>query len=226
MYNRTTFRLHTCFHCGNQGLMPVKHIHSHDFGGDVYDEFGNIVNCELEEHFDWILLSCPVCEKVTLIEEYNEEFSRDYYTAVETLYPQSTIDYTGVPEKIKNAFESAMKVKNIDTAVCSLALRRVLEAICKERGAEGKSLEAMIKNMIDRNVLPKMFDDACWIVRQLGNSAAHGDNKHFSLRQVDQTIVFMQNIINYLYALPEKMKEMRSEIEAERIERQKTMRRQ
>lgn len=204
--------------------MPIEHIHSHDFGGCIYDELGNVIDCELREHFDWLLLSCPVCKKVTLLEEYNDECSRDYYTSVETLYPQSTIDYTGVPEEIKNAFESAMKVKNIDAAVCSLALRRVLEAICKERGAEGKNLEAMIKNMIDRNILPKMLDDACWIVRQLGNSAAHGDNKCFSLRQVDQTIVFMQNIINYLYALPEKMKEMRSEIQSERIQRQKTMR--
>lgn len=216
MYDRNKFRLRTCFHCGNQGLMPIKYIHSHDFGGPVYDEIGNIVSHEFEEHFDWIMLACPACEKVTLLEEYTDECSRDYYTAVETLYPQSTIDYTGVPDNIKSAFESALKVKNIDSAICALALRRVLEAICKERGASGNNLEAMIRDMIERNVLPKMFDDACWIVRQLGNSAAHADSTHFSRRQVDQTILFMQNIINYLYTLPVKMKGMRSELETEK----------
>lgn len=219
MFDKDKFKLHTCFHCGNQGLMPIKFIHSHNFGGPVYDEIGNIVDLEFEEHFNWILLSCPVCEKVTLLEEYTDGSSCDHYTAVDTLYPQSTIDYTGVPDNIKRAFESALKVKNIDSAICALALRRVLEAICKERGASGSNLEAMISDMIKRNVLPKMFDDACWIVRQLGNSAAHGDNKYFSRRQVDQTILFMQNIINYLYTLPVKMNEMRSELELEKLKK-------
>ena len=116
----------------------------------------------------------------------------------------------------KTAFESALKVKNIDTAICALALRRVLEAICKDKGAEGNSLEKMIANMIDREILPGMFDDACWIIRQLGNSAAHADKKVFSMHQVDQTIEFVQNIINYLYTLPVKMKRLRDAIEAEK----------
>ena len=95
-------------------------------------------------------------------------------------------------------------------------MRRVLEAICKEKDANGKTLELMIADMIDRGILPQMFDDACWIVRQLGNSAAHGDNAKFTVHQVDQTIDFMQNILNYLYSLPVKMQKMRSAIEVEK----------
>lgn len=216
MYDRKLFRLQTCYHCGNQGLMPIVHKHTQDYGGPVFDEIGNIVNCELEEHFDWILLSCPVCNKVTLYEEYDNELTRDYYTQSEVLYPKSSLDYIGVPENIKTAFESALKVKNIDTAICALSLRRVLEAICKDKGANGKNLEQMISDMINRQLLPQMFDDACWIVRQLGNSAAHGDNKHFSMHQVDQTIIFMQNIINYLYSLPIKMQQLRTAIQSEK----------
>lgn len=142
------------------------------------------------------------------------------YTEPKTLYPQSEIDMTGVPENIKTAFESALKVKNIDTAICAMALRRVLEAICKDKGAEGKDLEKMIANMIEHGILPAMFDDACWIIRQLGNSAAHADKKVFSLHQVDQTIEFVQNIINYLYTLPVKMQKLRSDIEAEKKQKQ------
>lgn len=207
------YKLQMCYHCGNKGLMHIEHLHSHKYGGPEIDDFGNFISCELEEDFNWYLLSCPVCGKVTLREEYVDEISRDYYTNIETLYPKSTIDYTGVPENIKTAFESALKVKNIDPAICSLALRRVLEAICKEKGAQGKNLEHMIHDMIDKGILPPMFDDACWIVRQLGNSAAHGDNTKFSIYQVDQTIDFMQNIINYLYSLPVKMSKLRKKVE-------------
>ena len=104
---------------------------------------------------------------------------------------------------IKDAFESALKVKNIDLKICSLALRRVLECICKERDAKGKKLEQMIEDMIDRGILPKMFNDACWIIRQLGNSAAHDEKSKFTIREVDSTVSFMQDIINYLYILLE-----------------------
>lgn len=65
-YDKDKFRLHSCFHCGNQGLMPIRYIHPHDFGGPVYDEIGNIVGQELEEHFDWILLMMPVGSCVSL----------------------------------------------------------------------------------------------------------------------------------------------------------------
>ena len=210
------YKLQTCYHCGNKGLMSIEHLHSYDYGGPEFDSVGNCVGRELEEKFKWYMLSCPVCHKVTLREEYTNECFRDYDTVIETLYPKSTIDYTGVPKNIKTAFESALKVKNIDPAICSLALRRVLEAICKEKGANGKTLELMIADMIDRGILPQMFDDACWIVRQLGNSAAHGDNAKFTVHQVDQTIDFMQNILNYLYSLPVKMQKMRSAIEVEK----------
>ena len=210
------YKLQTCYHCGNKGLMPIEHMHSHDYGGPEFDSVGNCVGRELEEQFKWYLLSCPVCHKVTLREEYTNECFRDYDTTIETLYPKTTIDYTGVPENIKTAFESALKVKNIDLAICSLALRRVLEAICKEKGANGKTLELMISDMINRGILPQMFDDACWIVRQLGNSAAHADSAKFTVYQVDQTIDFMQNIISYLYSLPVKMQKMRSTVEAEK----------
>ena len=74
----------------------------------------------------------------------------------------------------------------------------------------------MIENMIERGILPEMYDDACWIIRQLGNSAAHADKKVFSMHQLDQTIEFVQNIINYLYTLPVKMKNLRDAIEAEK----------
>ena len=217
MYNPNLFKLQTCYHCGNRGLMPIVCKHEHDYGGPEFDEIGNVINYDLEEHFEWFMLSCPACNKVTLYEEYSDETTRDFFTHSEVLYPQSSIDYTGVPQKIKTAFESALKVKNIDTAVCALSLRRVLEAICKDKGATGKNLEQMISNMIERQLLPQMFDDACWIVRQLGNSAAHADNKHFSIYQVDQTIMFMQNIINYLYTLPIKMQQLRTTIQSEKI---------
>ena len=80
------YKLQTCYHCGNKGLMPIEHMHSHDYGGPEFDSVGNCVGRELEEQFKWYLLSCPVCHKVILREEYTNECFRDYDTTIETLY--------------------------------------------------------------------------------------------------------------------------------------------
>ena len=92
----------------------------------------------------------------------------------------------------------------------------VLEAICKDKGAKGNSLEKMIEDMIANKVLPEMFNDACWVIRQLGNSAAHADKRVYNAHQVEQTIGFMKDIINYLYTLPQQMKSLRSAVDEER----------
>lgn len=56
-------------------------------------------------------------------------------TQSEYCYPNVSVQSNGVPDRIKDAFDVALKVKNIDSAICLLSFRRVLEAICKDIGA-------------------------------------------------------------------------------------------
>ena len=77
MVNEEDFKLQTCFHCGNIGLLRIVHKYSYNFGGPSFDEVGQIVDYDLQEHFDWFMLSCPVCHKVTLRQEYSDEYTHD-----------------------------------------------------------------------------------------------------------------------------------------------------
>jgi hypothetical protein len=191
--------------------MEVVGDHYHIYGGDIIDSHGNIIDKDLQERFEWMLLSCPVCKKVSLIENYSNEYEPD--AEIELLYPECNINYLGVPKEVKSAFEAALKIKNIDTSVCLLSLRRVLEAICKEQGAKGNSLEIMIKDILEKGKLPNLMDDACWIIRQLGNDAAHAGDIKVHRSDVEQTIGFLKTIMQYLYTLPEQMKELKKKIE-------------
>ena len=211
MGDANPYRLHTCYHCLNTGLMKILHreiYQEYEYWDDIGDD------CTPGDEYTWLLLSCPVCGKLTLFETVDNSYGCT--TSSNVIYPICSINCTVVPDNIRTAFESALKVKKIDLAICSLALRRVLEAICKDKNAKGKTLEEMIKDMISSGTLPPMFDDACWIIRQLGNSAAHADKKTFSSYQVDQTIEFIQSIINYLYSLPRNIKMLRTKIEEEK----------
>ena len=206
-------QLLTCYHCGNTGLMHIEGVYKTKCGGEVRDADGNIVDYDPVETIEWRLLSCPVCGDVTLYKEgMNEECG--CIDLIEHCYPQiKEYGDAAVPEYIQRAFEAALEVKNIDAPLCLIALRRVLEAICKEKGADGNDLSKMIKDLVDKKILPEMLDDACWVIRQLGNCAAHADDIDFYKYEVERTTEFVGAIIDYLYILPSKISTFKLSVE-------------
>ena len=204
-----------CYHCGNKGLQNIKGQTK-----QVFEDYADEYERQLIYHAEttWFMLQCPVCEKVSLYTESTgdgyEDYRGDYYIEQEVLFPQSTIKYNNVPSEIKSAFESAIKIRQIDPDICLLSLRRVLESLCKQQGASGRDLDSMISDLVEKGTLPPVYNDICWIIRILGNKAAHAD-KSLSLYQneVDQVISFMQTMINYLYVLPQDAKDLRQRIE-------------
>lgn len=203
---------HTCFHCGNTGLLnyinKVGWVHE-----DVHeDEYGFIENRELIEHEDWYLFECPVCHKPVLISEYCID-AIDDYLEIKTEFPAISVSKDGVPKNIYSAFESAVKTKGIDCSICLLSLRRVLEMICKDKKAKGHNLENKLEFLVKNKVLPEMIGDACWIIRQLGNDAAHADKIEVYMNDVEQVIGYLASIIDYLYAMPYRVCKMKQKIE-------------
>lgn len=212
--------VHTCFHCGNTGMLNFIGSTCWKDEDIIYDSIGEVINYTLMEHEDWYIFECPVCHKPVIIRQDVIDFA-DYSYPPETVYPSVMSFSEGVPKEIYSAFESAIRTKGIDHAICMLSLRRVLEMICKEKGAEGKTLEKMIDDLIAKGILSSAFADACWIIRQLGNSAAHADDTVIYGYQVEQVIEYVSTIINYLYSMPHRVAKLKKNIE-EKKEKQKT----
>lgn len=210
--------VHTCFHCGNTGILNyIGHTRWND-EDIVYNENNEIISRAVLEHEDWYIFECPVCNRPVVIRQDTFDIASYTYRPV-TVYPSVLMSPEGVPKEIYSAFEAAIRTKGIDYAICLLSLRRVLEMICKEKGAVGKDLEKMIEDLIATGVLSPAFSDACWVIRQLGNSAAHADKADIYAYQVEQTIEFVSTIINYLYSMPVRVAEMKKKIEKAKAKR-------
>ena len=205
-------QVHTCFHCGNTGLM--------NYVGNTYwtyDEvernaLGDVIYAVQIEHEYWHVFECPVCHKPVLISEYCFD-AQESRPEIKTEYPTIAVSRDGVPKDIYSAFESAVKTKGIDYSICLLSLRRVLEMICKDKDAVGSNLEKKIDDLIEKKIFPPMIEDACWIIRQLGNDAAHADKISVYTYDVEQVIGYVATIIDYLYSLPHRVEKMKSKIE-------------
>jgi len=208
-----------CFHCGNKGLMDVVATHNKRFGGTYVTDCGEIEN-DLMEDFIWQVLSCPVCCFVTLIQKYTCEGNYNPYINtqiydIEILYPENKINLNNVPKNIASSFESALKIQNINSDLTLISLRKTLELICNDKNAKGRDLKSKINYLIKDNIFPEEFNDAYWIVRHLGNKAAHTDETGIHTRDVKAIINLLYVIINYLYVTPHNMKYLKEKLEEE-----------
>lgn len=211
----------TCYHCGNTGILTyVAQFNVDDIVIDK-NEYGQVIYEDCLGFLKWYLYKCPVCENPVLAKQYEGNCDPpNCINDIKVIYPALVITSKGVPPKIFQAYEAAVKTRGIDNAICLLSLRRALEMVCKDKNAQGDNLEKKIDDLIEKKVLPEMMRDACWIVRQCGNEAAHADDVEFSKREADEAIEYVGSIITYLYSTPVKVADLRRRIE-ERQKKQK-----
>ena len=101
--------VHTCFHCGNTGILKLLGKTGWKNEDITEDSFGNIINYTLIEHEDWYIFECPVCNKPVIISEYILDVAEPISTEIKTEYPAIAVSKSGVPKEIYTAFESAVK---------------------------------------------------------------------------------------------------------------------
>ena len=63
----------------------------------------------------------------------------------------------------------------------------------------------MLKEMVNKNILPETLDQCSFLIRKLGNSGAHGDDIDMSQSDVLELIDFIETILYYIYELPVKI---------------------
>jgi Domain of unknown function (DUF4145) len=203
----------TCPHCGNKAPM------------ELLNKFEKVTvsplkyNEDAQFHDIFEVFECPVCEEFQLYhthwnteEAYFEDF--DIYEEGQLLYPLSEkVNLYSLPKSIKSAYESALKVKNIDDGVCLMAIRRTLEMVCKDKGAVKGQLHQKLNQLQQQGILPPLMGDISKVIKDFGNIAAHGDQVDFNSHMVDGMFRFTNRILEYVYILPREMKRARREIE-------------
>ncbi|MGG3989718.1 DUF4145 domain-containing protein [Heyndrickxia ginsengihumi] len=203
----------TCPHCGNKTPM------------ELLNRFEKVTKVPLQfsekAHFHDIfeVFECPVCKGFQLFhthwnteEAYREGF--DIYEEGSVLFPTSEkVNLYSLPKNIKGAYESALKVKNIDNAVCVMALRRTFEMVCKDKGAVNGQLHQKLNQLQQQGILPPLKGDISKVIKDFGNMAAHGDQVNFDKYMVESMFRFTNKILEYIYILPREMKRARQELE-------------
>ena len=203
-----------CFHCGNE--TPMLSVGKYSWGAR------NMKFSDFDFLYEYELFACPVCHKVTLRETYSDELmveytgldQLEYFDEQRILFPLNNIESNAVPQKIKGAYEAALKTKGIDRFVCLLALRRTLELILKDQGATKWGLKNQIEEIAVKGLLPGALKDASSLAKILGDTAAHDKELEIDDHDVESIAEFIGYIIEYLYIVPKQISTYKESLDA------------
>lgn len=164
------------------------------------------------------IIKCQGCDNLSF--RSTSSFSEDYFIDNETgeqtyiereqIYPnriegrKKLRDMYLLPIEINQIYEEA------HTALCSklnilssVGIRIIIESICKEKNAEGKTLEKRIDDLSSKGILTKQEANTLHSTRILGNKSAH---EIFTpkIAELDVAMDIVENLLKTVYIIPKK----------------------
>ena len=152
---------------------------------------------------------CPNlgCMKPVFIAESNGNIA---YSA-----PPQSIDFDAlnVPSKVAESVREAILCHSVGCFRASaLMIRRSLEEICEDKGANGDNLKVRIESLSKTIVVPKALIDALDQLRVLGNDAAHIEARIYDeigSPEVEIGLILCKEFIKATYQLDDLVNRLR-----------------
>jgi hypothetical protein len=120
-------------------------------------------------------------------------------------YPALRIDFekTNIPTPVVSAIEEAITCHANECFIASaIMVRKTLEELCRDRGAQGKDLKQRVRDLGTKIVLPKELLDGLDDLRLLGNDAAHIESREYDQvgkEEVEVGIEFTKEVLKATY---------------------------
>jgi hypothetical protein len=207
-------RLEVCFHCGNR--VPLSRLTVHP-GREMFDHNGGE---RQDEDFEYHVYQCPTCRGVSIYGDFTDP-SKTREEAYHRIYPQGNrllpeghlvTSLDCVPANIVKLYDKAWPLRHIDPGAFAVKIRGALELICNAQGLQGDDLAAHLKVLVAQNTLPGYFGEMTFLMRKVGNIAAHPQPQEVDYWQAEQLDEFFRLIIEYLYVLPSRMRRLKGRL--------------
>lgn len=131
-------------------------------------------------------------------------------------YPPEVIGFVtdGIPPRIVSALSEAIVCHAAGCFTASaMLIRKTLELLCDEQGAEGDNLKQRVEALAETIVLPRALIDGLDELRLLGNDAAHVKARAYESIGPDESevaIEFTKEVLKGLYQQARLVERLRS----------------
>lgn len=130
--------------------------------------------------------------------------------------PSETIpfDKENIPENVLNAFEEAIKCHSNSCFIASaIMIRKTLEEICIDRGANGSNLFKKLQDLGGKILIPQELLSGMNELRLLGNDAAHIEAQAFNeigKEEIEVSLEFAKEILKAVYQYENLLQRLRN----------------
>jgi Domain of unknown function (DUF4145) len=199
---RRTTEFLKCKHCGNFAPMEIAatyYLSTKPESDDDYDEY---YDPSPEQGYNYTLLLCLACKKVTLREYFAYEYSDPEDITVKILYPQQGLKLFYLPSVVQEAYEAALKARNIDANAYAILLGRMLEIVCEDRKVKGENLNDKLKILAEKSEIPTNLVGVAYSLRMLRNIGVHETMDGLSNDEIPILDDLSKAILEYIYIAP------------------------
>lgn len=189
-----------CGHCGTKAVMQIL--------GKVTDYSEAQQDYPYEDGEGYNVLKCTNCKQPEIEKYKYDEVNIDnqkspYYDEI-VLYPSKPVVPLGLPAKVKKEYLEALAHRHKSPNAYGALMGRVLEAVCKDKGALGNTIGSQIdwlqKHKID--LLPAQMLTAAFRQNDFRVLAAHANAGTLTKKQVPILEHLTRAILDYVYSIP------------------------
>jgi len=199
---RQTNKFLKCRHCGNFAPMTIVANYYLSTKPERYYPEDQYYENEPDQGYNYELLFCLACEKVTLQEYFEHEFFEPDDIKVEILYPPQGFKLSYLPSVVQQAYEAAQKARSIDASAYAILLGRMLEVVCEDRKVQGENLYDKLQVLAERGEIPSNLVGIAHGLRMLRNIGVHEPLKGLSSDEIPIMDDLSRAILEYIYIAP------------------------
>lgn len=208
-----------CANCGNVTPHRLEHSYQAKTLVDELDD-GTFVY----EPFTWLSYVCGTCLALNIygdhlnlseppyLEKKLKNF-RLYPKGASILPPAHMLSPKDpIPKHILDLYEEVWSIRYKAPSAFIGQVRRLLEYICEEQGATGKTLYKKLEQLAEKQVFPGHIENVTEMLRLVGNLGAHASDRKLDQWDAAHIDDFFRFVVEYVYVAPAKLKRMQERL--------------
>ncbi|PTT76084.1 MULTISPECIES: DUF4145 domain-containing protein [unclassified Chryseobacterium] len=191
----------SCGYCSNMSHMTILGSVS-DLKVENEPENGHYI----EYGIIYEILKCPACKKNNIV-YYNwnsyREGDSDFEPMYISIFPVKNDIPKGLPENIEKAFIASDRIKNMDPNSYAVLSRRLLEMVCLDRNASGRTLHDKLNDLSVKGEIPDKLAGVSMGLKNFGNIGAHAELGEVSEKEISIINALILAVLEYIYSAPQ-----------------------
>jgi hypothetical protein len=207
-------RILECGHCGN------RTPHSKVWEYEHLQLYEKLDDRDCLEPYTWVGYACGTCGGLNIYGDFFQ-MHEDPGLMRTRLHPRASLllppthmvspSYP-IPGRILTLYEEIWPLRHRAPAAFVGQARRLLEFVCEDQNASGRTLFDKLTHLVSQGILPGYFKNITDLLRVVGNMGAHASATDLSIWDAELIDDFFRSVVEYLYVAPAKIKRMQERL--------------